>query len=210
MHSLRLAGSLLCVIFNVLGVVAIRTHRSTREQVREAACRVGAREDAELGAAFDLIREDPLTNQWRASLRRSAAWLAALLIWGPAELLLDVPIFGMLLVQGNVCGSYAHGVLRVSSARIVPSGFQVPMHCGVTDTAVLILLAAYFLVKIYMCWAVLALWHQYAYGWTTTDFRGAGYLDPFSPIPEGLVCLLAGLPLSMQPRDAGESRPLLK
>merc|ERR1719231_256233 len=69
-----------------------------------------------------------------------------------------------------------------------------PMHCTREDIFLVIALIAWMVLKLYMCWCQLALWHEYSYGWTTTELRGYSYLDPFMPIAKDKLRLMAGLP----------------
>ncbi|CAK0887582.1 unnamed protein product [Prorocentrum cordatum] len=92
-------------------------------------------------------------------------------------------MYCMLLVHGNVCGGYVYGITSVTMMSGSPPRSAL-MHCRRSDYAALIAGPAWLALKLYMCWAVLALWHRYAFGWTTTDFRASGYLEPFNPLSD--------------------------
>lgn len=69
---------------------------------------------------------------------------------------------------------------------------------------------AVLLLKAYMCWAALALWHVYAHGWTTTDLRGLELFGPIGLMPEAATLMLAGVPrIARVPGAASEKTPLL-
>jgi len=179
---LTLVATTLSLILNYAGLAAIREHQDVRHDVRNASMQDGARPDAPLGAAFDLVREHPQAEVWSDKLKASATQLNGLVLWAWAELALDLPLIGMNLVQGNVCDSYRFGITAASRSTLVSEGLHmpVPMQCDHSDVMLLTMVATFLAVKLYMCWAILALWHQYAFGWTTTETRGAPYLDPLT------------------------------
>jgi len=189
---------ILCVAFNAFGLSAIGSHRHGRKDIFHAATSALARSgrdalELDLGKAFDVVREAQAAPVWVAQLKRGAYRLAWLLLWAFLELLLNIPILAVSLVEADVCKSYAHGISTFSSARLVPMRTQVQMHCTRADITALGSIGIVYGVQAYMCWAVLALWHEYAFGWTTTDLRGAAYLalHPFQ-----------------EPLDLGERQPL--
>lgn len=169
--------------FNGAGILAILRHRRTRKAVQAAALECGGSNTDTLHQAFDRVRTLPDAQAWLNAFRISAGGMALLLAWGPAELLMDFPIVGLALFRADVCRAYSAGLARVGSSHIIPLVAQVPLHCTHHDVGVLAAAGVFFLLKLYMCWAVLSLWHQYAFGWTTTDLRGAAYLilNPFQP-----------------------------
>mmetsp|Transcript_10052 Transcript_10052/g.22193 ORF Transcript_10052/g.22193 Transcript_10052/m.22193 type:complete len:589 (+) Transcript_10052:181-1947(+) len=181
--GMQLFLSLLAVLALTLGLYAIATHRSTRSAVQGAAVAQGASDADDLHKAFDLVRDWPIADTWLKTLRRSAAGLSVLLVWAPLELLLDLPVLGLALVESNVCGIYTAGIARISGGHFWASSGQVSLHCTSHDAWLVSSVIAYSILKLYMCWAILALWHIYAFGWTTTDIRGAAYMifNPFQP-----------------------------
>lgn len=194
------------------GFAGVCEHRSGRHSILDAACHASGNEDIVLEEALDAVSDQREAAEWLASLKRGAKWLGLFLAWSCAELLLNIPIYCMLLVHGNVCESYVYGITSVTLMTGTPPRSAL-MHCRRSDYAELILGPLWLVLKLYMCWVVLALWHRYAFGWTTTDFRASGYLEPFNPLSDKQTRALAGLPSAeearMRLRFAGEARPLL-
>jgi len=182
-QTLEWLEGLWCISFNIVGIRAIGGHRRARKEVQAVSMKLGATGGEELDKAFDIVRDKPGAAEWLSTFRLGATGLAFLLLWGPFELFMDLPIMGLSMVNADVCHVYSHGIARVSSARIVPLSMQVPLHCTMVDLVALATAVCYCAFRAYMCWSVLALWHGYAFGWTTTDFRGAAYLimNPFQP-----------------------------
>jgi len=202
---LEAAGGLLGLVCCILGLAGICGHRHARWQLKLAAYRLGAAWDAGLDVAYGAARGEPEAPGCFQALQRAAERLALLLAWAAAELALLLPACGLALAEGNVCGSYDAALAPVGRAAR-----QSPLHCGPRGMLLVSLLAAVLLLKAYMCWALLALWHQYACGWTTTDARGPAFFKPFSPFPERLALALAGAPGRRPPaRPADETSPLL-
>jgi hypothetical protein len=209
MRILEFFVHLVGFVLSLMALLGIMGHRQARQQVREAAYEIDTTSwSADLGRAFDLVRKLPAAQEWLSALRRGARWLGFLLLWYVFELFLDIPIFGMLLVQGNVCRSSVHGVSSISrfndSDRIVS-----PMHCTFVDIVVLATPILWLALKSYMCWCVLALWHIYAFGWTTTDLRGFSYLDSSNIFPEVIIRAAAGVPLTSETRPLMEGKIVL-
>jgi hypothetical protein len=203
MRILEFCVNLAGFVLSLLAFLGILGHRGARQQVREAAYELDRSSwSGDIGKAFDVVRKLPQAEEWLTALKRGARWLSWLLVWSVLELFIDVPIFGMILVQGNVCRAYVHGISSISSFD--PSVVVSPMHCNLVDVAVLALPILWIALKMYMCWCVLALWHIYAFGWTTTDMRGVSYLDPSGILPEVCIRAVAGVPLS------SETRPLMQ
>merc|ERR1719240_336194 len=66
------------------------------------------------------------------------------------------------------------------------------MHCSAKDYHLLGWGLGLVLLDLYMMWCFVSLWHEYAFGWTTTDPRFAMYLDPFACVHEEAWWGLAG------------------
>jgi len=160
-------------------------------------------------------RFTPQAEVWLNILRRSVTFLGAYLVWDAAQLFVQLPMIGMLLTIGDICGANVHGLINISSMGLFTNA--APMHCSYRDILVIIKTFVYLLVDAYMFWGTLTLWHEYKYGWTTTDPRGIEYLDPIGPLPQSVVRQLSGLPLKPRERkfasdrlmDPSETRPLL-
>lgn len=195
-------------VCHVLGLLGIIGHRRARNQVREAAACLGTRWDAELDEAFNAVRREPEAAEWFRQLKRGADWTAVLWLWTLAELFLDVPIIGMTLAANNICGVYAGGLAGVTTASsALPSTL---LHCSPEDLALIAGMGAMLALKAVACWAVLALWHEYSHGWTTTDLRGLALITPFSLLSDPVAKVLAGLPRWAQARlGVTEAVPLV-
>jgi len=103
------------------------------------------------------------------------------LLWTPLDVLLHLPLLGMLVVGSNTCGAYISGVSQVSSARLAAApGLTEPLKCSLVDLMAIACVLVFFAVKAYVFWALLILWHSYQFGWTTTDLRALPQLSPFS------------------------------
>jgi len=186
----------------------IERHRWARREVREAAYQKGVRWDAELDEAFDAVRNDEDAPLWLSWLKHAAKWLSLNLVWNGVQLVVEVPVFAMFLIYGNVCNSYTHAMNHITPG--FAANGEAPMHCSDHDLLNIALMVSMALLQIYMSWCMLALWHQYAYGWTTTDMRGSAYLDPFGPMPDSFMRALMGLPRAAQRRLSGpEGKPII-
>jgi len=185
-------------------------HWAGRTAVKEAARARGARWDAELDVAFDAVRGEAKAVHWFQLLRRGADCMGLLLIWTVAEALIDVPVLGLTFASGNVCRTHSVGIASIAAIGHGRTSPVAPMHCSNRDILFLTAMAALLTFKAYMAWCVLALWHQYARGWTTTDFRGSAYLDLAGPLPEAACRALAGLPRRPPPGvGVTETTPLM-
>jgi hypothetical protein len=206
----------LALLLGLLALNSILTHRQTRFAIRKAAYQATGVWDTDLRTTFDKVRGDPNAHHWRQRLFKSGHVLGLFTIWMPFQVIISMPVILMYLADSNVCHAYWSGVSWVSNARVMPqTHFQAPLHCTGRDMLVLGASAAGALFQMYICWGVIALWHQYAFGWTTTDMRGLVYVEP-SAIPEGLSRKLAGIgqqPTAKRGRPANvpatEATPLL-
>jgi len=209
MRLIELFSSVLGLLLGVLALYHIFSHRQARVEIRQAAHSKGARWASELDEAWSAVRTNPKAPEWLDQMKAGATFLSLNLGWNIAQLFLDVPVFFGVLTFGDVCGSYTYGLMRASSTHLQSLS---PMHCTGNDLLVIGLLAGWVVLKLYMCWCQLALWHEYAYGWTTTELRGALYLDPLAPLPKGTLRQLAGLPKVAQKRlgdPVNEKTPLM-
>jgi hypothetical protein len=202
------------LIFNIIGLVlcslalfGIAKHREARYGIRQAAHESnGARWAAELDEAWIAVRKDPNAPNWLKGLKDGAKFLSFLLVWSAMKLFLDIPSMLGMLTFGNVCGGYSFGMAKVSQFHLQG---EVPMHCNRDDIQIIVAMIVKELLQLYMCWCMFALWHEYAYGWTTTELRGSAYLDPLAPLSQGIVRQLAGLPKKQKKRHADETTPLV-
>lgn len=201
-------ASLAGMVIGILALLAMFNQRYARREVREAAYKKGVRWDAELDEAFFAVRKDADAPDWLSMLKWGGTMLAVNLVWNVIQLFIDVPVIMMFLIYGNICNShsFAMGTLYPGYASMG----EGPMQCTARDGLIITLVALMICLQIYMSYCMLALWHQYAYGWTTTDLRGSSYLDPFSAFPEGFIRALSGLPRSAQRRLSGpEGKPIV-
>jgi len=207
LETLTFVMSLFGFLLGMLGVMGIQGHWWARERVYEKATMMTGRQDLELDEAFDAVREEGEALHWLGALKRGAEFTGILLVWSIAELFLCLPFVAMFLIDGDLCGLYTHGVTQVAAVR--PWSSSLPMQCRFSDTVVTACVLAFLSLKLYMSWALFTLWHQYSKGWTTTDPRGLGYMDPI-PIGQAsasMIRMLAGVK-SYHPSE-GEARPLL-
>jgi len=196
-HGLRVAEfwlSLVGVIFGVFALLAIGSHRSARSKIQMASSlRVGTKHAQELdvGEASHLLQGQPQVASWLKTMRVSAARLSLYLIFDMVRMFVCIPLVLMGLVLGNVCGAYVHGIANTSNALNIFSNVA-PMHCTLNNVYLLICIVCIFALDLYMIWCILSLWHEYAFGWTTTDPKFAMYLDPFGCVDEEAWFWLAG------------------
>lgn len=194
-------------ILATLALVGIHGHRLARWDLRNAALEAGARWDTELDVAYEAASGHVDRERWRRKLKRGADWLLPTVGWSIVQLFVDVPIIITSLTLGDICGAYEHAIPDISHSGWLR--YRMPMHCSGFEWMEIACLFTLLMVRLYMCWGLLALWHEYAYGWTTTDLRGAAYLDPFVPLPQAAIRFLAGLPRYAQRRLGGpEAAPL--
>lgn len=206
LRTVELLSSLIGLLTGGLALFGISGHRAARIDIRVAAHKAGARWAAELDEAWGRVRSFPDAPTWLNDLQRGATFLSLNFGWNAVQLFIDLPIIFGILTFGNACGGYSFGVTRVSELHLQG---QTRMHCTSEDVSLITFLIAWMVLKLYMCWCMLALWHEYAYGWTTTELRGRAYLDPIAPLPESLTRQLAGLPKVPQKRLADEKTPLV-
>jgi len=209
MRIVELLSSALGLVLGGCAFYFIFCHRQARQEIRQASYSVGGRWAAELDEAWTKVRTCERAPMWLDQLKAGAFYLSLNLGWNVVQLFVDVPVFLGVLTFGDVCGSYTYGLMKASSSHLQS---LAPMHCTRYDFMLLTALVAWGLMKLYMCWCQLALWHEYAYGWTTTELRGSAYLDPFAPMPKDKVRQLAGLPKVAQKRlgdPVNEKTPLM-
>lgn len=197
MRFVELLSSVAGFVLGILALYNISWHRQARQNIRQAAHSAGCRWAAELDEAWNKVRTWDQAPAWLEQLKNGATYLSFNLGWNVVQLFLDVPVLLGVLVFGDVCASYSYGVMKVSDVHLQSLS---PMHCTWSDWLLILTLVAWVVLKLYMCWSQLALWHEYAYGWTTTELRGSSYLDPFAPLPKDRVRQLAGLPKVAQKR----------
>lgn len=223
MRTLEFFGSLSGVVLGLLALWGISTHRATRREVRDEAKKHGITQwqiaEANLDVAFAVVsmkqEQQPQVEKWLGILRRSVTFLCAYLAWDAAQLFVQLPMIGMAMAIGNTCGANIHGLINISRMGVFTNA--APMHCSLTDVFLILNVLIYLAVDAYMFWGALALWHEYQYGWTTTDPRGIEYLDPIGPLPQNAVRQLSGLPGRPRERkfasdrlmEPSETRPLL-
>lgn len=208
MRSVEFIQSFLGICVGAAALYGIDRHRWARREVREAAYQKGLRWDAELDEAFDAVRQDEDAPLWLSWLQKAASWLSFNLMWNGVQLVVEIPIFAMFLIYGNVCNSYTHAMNHITPGFAAYG--EAPMHCSNHDFLNIAIMVSIILIEMYMSWCMLSLWHQYAYGWTTTDLRGSAYLDPFGPLPESFMRQLMGLPRAAQRRLSGpEGKPII-
>lgn len=178
------------------GLASIWRHRTARLRIQQAsALHVGKTHAQELDVqeAASLLRGEPFTAQWLGVMRKSAARLSIYLLFDVMRAFVVMPMALMALVVGNVCGSYIHGIANLSMATRFFSN-EHPMHCNSGDWEILIDLSLLGLLDVYIIWSILSLWHEYAFGWTTTDASNAMYIDPFEFDAYKFVWLAGGVP----------------
>jgi len=179
-----------------LGAVSIWRHRIARLRLQQASVRhVGKQHAQELDVreAASLLSGEPKTAQWLGQMRVCAARLSVYLIFDVMRAFMVMPMALMALVVGNVCGSYVHGIANLSHATRLFSN-ELPMHCTLGDFEILFWLSALCLLDLYIIWSILSLWHEYAFGWTTTDVNNAIYIDPFNFDAYKFAWLAGGVP----------------
>jgi hypothetical protein len=213
MRLVELVSSAAGAILGTVAIFNIFQHRKARQEIRSASLVVGGRWAAELDEAWNKVRNQKNSSIWLSQLKGGATYLSYNLAWNTVQLFVDVPIFLGVFVFGDVCGSYTFGLARASNTMPCKDNrLHSPLHCTDSDLLLIWTLVAWMVLKLYMCWCQLALWHEYAYGWTTTELRGAAYLDPFLPIAKGGIRQLAGLPKIAQKRlsdTVDENTPLI-
>jgi hypothetical protein len=198
------------IIVSGLAIRGIFAHRWSRWNLKDQALHFNVPWKAELDEAYDAVRsqDQEEADKLLKGLKLGANLTGVLLFWNVLRIFLNIPVWGMALMVGNVCGSYVHGIANVHTLGMWPD--HAPMRCTTADEELLLLTGFYFVVLVYFTWAMLALWHQYAFGWTTTDQRGLAYLDPLNPAPESCIRFLMGIPRYAK-RAAGdpEAKPLM-
>jgi len=207
MRLVELFSSTLGLLLGMTALYMMFQHRSARTDIRMAAYSKGARWASELDEAWSKVRTMKEAPMWLDQMKSGALYLSLNLGWNVVQLFLDIPIIFGVLTFGDVCGSYSYGLMKASSAHLQNLS---PMHCTDSDLMLIVGLVLWVVFKMYMCWCQLALWHEYAYGWTTTELRGSSYLDPMVPLPKGVLRQMAGLPKMAQKRlGANEKTPLM-
>jgi len=207
MRLVELFSSTLGLLLGGTALYMMFQHRSARTDIRMAAYSKGARWASELDEAWSKVRTMKEAPMWLDQMKSGALYLSLNLGWNVVQLFLDIPVIFGVLSFGDVCGSYTYGLMKASSAHLQSLS---PMHCTDSDLMLILGLALWVTFKMYMCWCQLALWHEYAYGWTTTELRGSSYLDPLVPLPKGVLRQMAGLPKMAQKRlGANEKTPLM-
>ena len=186
---LELLTHLISLVFCGLTLSAVSKNRQARESVRGKAYYYGLRWGAELGDCFLAVLHDPMCSKWLKELYGSTRWLFGAFLWTIVEFFLEVPIYSILLVVGNMCGFYMSGLMAVS--QLGAENFRVRIDCsrydGLHVTCLALLLAMRFMYGV----ALLVQWHQYHHGWTTAD---AGVTALLPSVPEALIRAIAGLP----------------
>jgi len=199
-HLMRVVECCLSFVGLILGVWfglrSIWRHRTARLRLQQASAKhVGNTHAWELDVreAASLLQGEPRTSDWLGMMRVSAARLSVYLIFDTIRMFVAVPLVLMALVVGNVCGSYVHGISNIARG----SGFfsnENPIHCAKSDWELLFWLTVWGTLDVYIIWSILALWHEYAFGWTTTNMQNAIYIDPFEVDAYKFVWLAGGVP----------------
>jgi hypothetical protein len=209
MRTLELLSSALGFALGSTAFYFIMRHRQARREIRLEAFEKGCRWSADLQEAWEAVRHSDRASGWLKQLKEGSYYLSLNLGWNFVQLFVDVPVLFSVIIFGNVCGSYHFGLMKASSPRLQD---LAPVHCTASDVVLLLTLASWVGVKLYMSWCQFALWHEYSYGWTTTELRGVAYLDPLAPLPKEKIRRLAGLPKVPQSRlgdPVNERTPLL-
>jgi hypothetical protein len=199
--SMRVLEFIISLLGLILGVgfalKSIWQHRIARLRIQQASAKLvgGERHAQELDVqeAAALLRGEPKTAEWLGVMRVSAARLSIYLLFDVMRVFIAMPMALMALVVGNVCGSYIHGISNLAMATRMFSN-EMPMHCNMDDWEVLFLLSLVCFLDLYIVWSILSLWHEYAFGWTTTDPDNAMYIDPFEVDAYKFVWLAGGVP----------------
>lgn len=195
-HGTPFLAILVCACgagFGILGVLGIVKTRGAREHVLTAVKqRLGpAAASQPFGLAVESVRGSPEAASWLKELSQGAKLLDLYFGWSVARFFLCIPVFFMDLVLSNVCGAWIHGLANVSV--VVEGSLNLaPMHCTTWDWLAIIFTVFVLVLSMFMAWCTFILWHEYTYGWTTTEIRALPYLDP-TPLPPAGVRLLAGL-----------------
>lgn len=196
MRNIEFFSSLTGLLLGCWGLYGIFQHRTARWAVKCAAYRLPRSPhnwENGLDDAFNKVRNTPDGAKWLSMLKGGSQKFGLLLVWSVLQLFLDIPIYGMAIVVGNVCSFYTHGIANVAHLGLYNGGIS-PLRCSHSDVILLWWVATWMVFSVYMCWTMLALWHQYAYGWTSTDMRASAYLDPISVMSQESVGALATFP----------------
>jgi len=196
MRNVEFFSSLIGLVLGCWGLYGIFQHRTARWAIKCAAYRLPRSPHSwenGLDDAFSKVRSTPDGAKWLKMLKGGTRSFGAFFVWSVVGLFLDIPIYGMAIVVGNVCGFYTHGIANVARLGLYHGGVS-PLRCTHSDVMLLWWVGIWMALSVYMCWAMLALWHQFAYGWTCTDIRGAAYLDPISVFSQDAIGALATFP----------------
>eukprot|EP00929_Paragymnodinium_shiwhaense_P014278 TRINITY_DN122178_c0_g1_i1.p1 TRINITY_DN122178_c0_g1~~TRINITY_DN122178_c0_g1_i1.p1 ORF type:complete len:584 (+),score=91.90 TRINITY_DN122178_c0_g1_i1:130-1881(+) len=197
-------------LFSAYAMAGILYHREARWLVLERARDLGL-PAAGLGAAFQAVWDsgEPEIKDWLELLKFGSTTTRRFFFFSVFEATCDVPIFGMLLTLGNVCGSYIHGAMNIARIGLFFSS-PTPMHCEYSDWALMFFIALWVSFKVGACWATFLLWHLYQHGWVTNEDKGMGYLKSCSILPDAVTRSLAGLPRYMPRKEYDpEAKPIL-
>jgi hypothetical protein len=178
------------------GLTSIWRHRMARFKIQRASAHhVGKHHAQELDVteAAHLLHGEPKTAHWVGTMRKCSARLSVYLVFDVMRVFIVMPMALMALVVGNVCDSYVHGVANISVATRFFSN-EIPMHCTLGDWEILFWVSVVGVLDVYIVWSILCLWHEYAFGWTTTDIENGMYIDPMDVNPYKFVWLAGGVP----------------
>mmetsp|Transcript_17998 Transcript_17998/g.42045 ORF Transcript_17998/g.42045 Transcript_17998/m.42045 type:complete len:609 (-) Transcript_17998:72-1898(-) len=203
------------VAFCCMGLSAIFKNQQGRKAVRARAYEIGVRWGAELGECFAAVMNETIADTWLSKLSTSSRMLFTVLLWNAVQFFLEVLIYIMMLLIGDTCGFYMHGLMAI--AQMGPNALEARVDCSRYDTMAMGATLCLLGFRIAFAYALLVLWHEYGFGWTTTD-AGLGILVPSNRLPEALVRSVAGLPPpwakgiegAMSKSRLTEATPLLK
>eukprot|EP00928_Gymnodinium_smaydae_P097878 TRINITY_DN8971_c0_g1_i2.p1 TRINITY_DN8971_c0_g1~~TRINITY_DN8971_c0_g1_i2.p1 ORF type:complete len:624 (+),score=149.84 TRINITY_DN8971_c0_g1_i2:82-1872(+) len=191
-------------------VSGVSGHVAARDDARELVaqtCAAGAPAPPSLPVFLRAMRASRMPGvaedavQLLLRLQRSVGVAMWYFYWSLLELVLDVPVFGMIFVRENFCGSYVRGLNHIAHGA---AGLTEPLHCKRNELILLAGLASWIILKGYFVWAVFLLWQWYAAPGTQENTKAA---QDTGLLSESAARLLAGLAGSEASR--AETRPLL-
>mmetsp|Transcript_35246 Transcript_35246/g.64440 ORF Transcript_35246/g.64440 Transcript_35246/m.64440 type:complete len:605 (-) Transcript_35246:58-1872(-) len=173
----------------IVGIGAIQKNRQARRDIRAQAYRKGVRWGAELGECYLAVKQD--AEKSLDALETSSKSTYRVLLWMVVQFFLEVLIYLMLAAVADLCGFYLHFLTIV--AQLGPGTMYSRVDCSRHDVILICTLAVFICLRVWFAYALLVLWHEYGFGWTTTD-AGIGALIPSTRVPDSWVRNVAGLP----------------
>lgn len=199
-HILEGVSHLMAAGCSALALRGIVLHRRAHRRVFEVGHLYGVG-FGETFASFDPNSE--VAQNVLQMLKLATRFMGIFSLWCIVQIFWTNPVVAMYFVVADWCGTYNAGLNFVSETSVGQAQRSFPVHCNNYKRSLFVIVLVYVALTVYMCWAVIMLWHTYRCAWKATECGFYRYLDE---VRENIIRFLVG---DLERRQVNESTPLL-